>query len=113
MSARRLSAQEASFVYGECQRIPLNVGCLALLEAGPLRDEEGEPIPDPEKPGEFKRDKPREYEELAERGELDQYLVDPYPPRLERAFRAFGFAALAVGLALIVLIVYSVLFGYR
>jgi cytochrome b subunit of formate dehydrogenase len=62
---------------------------------------------------EFKRDKPREYEELMKRGELEGHLVDPYPPRLERAFKVFGFAALAVGLTLIVLIVYSVLFGYR
>jgi hypothetical protein len=62
---------------------------------------------------EFKRDKPREYEELVERGELDERLVDPYPAKLERALKAFGFVALAVGLTLIVFIVYSVLFGYR
>jgi cytochrome b subunit of formate dehydrogenase len=62
---------------------------------------------------ELKRDKPREYERLVASGELDETLVDPYPGRLERAFKIFGFAALAVGLTLIALIVYSMLFGYR
>jgi diacylglycerol O-acyltransferase len=41
MSYSRLSAQDASFVYGEDQRIPLHVGGLGILEAGPLRTEEG------------------------------------------------------------------------
>jgi cytochrome b subunit of formate dehydrogenase len=62
---------------------------------------------------ELKKDKPREYERLAASGELDDTLVDPYPTRLERAFKIFGFTALAVGLTLIALIVYSMLFGYR
>jgi cytochrome b subunit of formate dehydrogenase len=62
---------------------------------------------------ELKRDKPREYERLVASGELEQTLVDPYPRGLERAFKVFGFAALAVGLTLIALIVYSMLFGYR
>jgi cytochrome b subunit of formate dehydrogenase/nitrate/TMAO reductase-like tetraheme cytochrome c subunit len=62
---------------------------------------------------ELKRDKPREYQQLVERGELDRHLVDPYPKKLERAFKVFAFAALGIGLALIALIVYSMLFGYR
>jgi cytochrome b subunit of formate dehydrogenase len=62
---------------------------------------------------ELKRDKPREYERLVASGELDETLVDPYPGQLERAFKIFGFTALAVGLTLIALIVYSMLFGYR
>jgi len=37
----RLSALDASFVYGEDQRIPLHVGALAVLDAAPLRNEEG------------------------------------------------------------------------
>ncbi len=40
-------------------------------------------------------------------------MREPYPRPVERAIRAFGFAALAVGLILIALIVYSMLFGYR
>jgi cytochrome b subunit of formate dehydrogenase len=62
---------------------------------------------------ELKKDKPREYERLLASGELDETLVDPYPAGLERAFKIFGFTALAVGLTLIGLIVYSMLFGYR
>jgi cytochrome b subunit of formate dehydrogenase len=61
---------------------------------------------------ELKRDKPREYKELVERGELDQHLVEAYPTKVERAFKIFGFTALTIGLTLIALIVYSMLFGY-
>ncbi|MDH4350605.1 MAG: hypothetical protein OEW56_05615, partial [Gemmatimonadota bacterium] len=60
-----------------------------------------------------KQDKPREYERLVTSGELAETLVDPYPRELERVFKIFGFTALAVGLTLIALIVYSMLFGYR
>jgi cytochrome b subunit of formate dehydrogenase len=62
---------------------------------------------------ELKRDKPREYKQLAESGELEKRLVEPYPAKVEIAFRIFGFVALFVGLTLIALILYSVLFGYR
>jgi hypothetical protein len=62
---------------------------------------------------ELKRDKPREYEELVASGRLQDTLVEPYPRQRERVFKAFGFTALAVGLTLIGLIVYSMLFGYR
>jgi len=62
---------------------------------------------------ELKQDKPREYERLVAAGALDETLVDPFPSGLERAFKIFGFTALAVGLTLIALIVYSMLFGYR
>ncbi len=41
MPPTRLSAQDASFIYGEDQRIPLHVGCLGFMEAGPLRDDSG------------------------------------------------------------------------
>ena len=41
MPPTRLSAQDASFIYGEDQRIPLHVGCLGLMEAGSLRDDSG------------------------------------------------------------------------
>ncbi len=61
---------------------------------------------------ELEADKPREYEEMKSSGELEQFLVDPYPRKLETAFKIFGFAALFVGLTLIALIVYSMVFGY-
>jgi cytochrome b subunit of formate dehydrogenase len=57
---------------------------------------------------ELKRDKPREYEQLVESGELEKQLAEPYPAKVEMAFRVFGFTALLVGLTLIALILYSV-----
>lgn len=62
---------------------------------------------------ELKHDKPREYEALRDSGRLEKLLVDPVPKRTERAMKVFGFVALGIGLTLIALIVYTVLFGYR
>jgi len=61
----------------------------------------------------LERDKPREYEELVREGKLEEHLVDPYPWQIERWFRIFAYLALAVGISLVVLIVYSMVFGYR
>ncbi|MBP7149327.1 MAG: hypothetical protein KBD01_17490 [Acidobacteria bacterium] len=62
---------------------------------------------------ELKYDKPAEYEALVASGKLEQRLVAPAPRRFETAARVFGFAALAIGLTLIALILYTMLFGYR
>jgi len=62
---------------------------------------------------ELKHDKPRYYDELEARGELEQYLVDPPSPTFVKAVKLFGFTALAVGFALVGLIVYAMLFAYR
>ena len=62
---------------------------------------------------ELKYDKPGEYEALVSAGALEQHLVEPFPKTVERGFRAFGFLALGIGLLLIGLIVYAMLFGYR
>ncbi len=62
---------------------------------------------------ELKYDKPGEYERMLRTGQLDEQLTDPVPKHAERMIRAFAFTALTVGLTLIVLIVYSMLFGYR
>ena len=62
---------------------------------------------------ELERDKPREYQDLLREGKLEERLVQPFPEKLEKVVRAFAYAALGVGLALIVLIVYSMLLGYR
>ena len=62
---------------------------------------------------EFKADKPAEYEDLVRSGRLEEHLVERFPEPVERGFRIFGFIALAVGLILIALIVYSMLFGYK
>jgi cytochrome b subunit of formate dehydrogenase len=62
---------------------------------------------------EFKRDKPLEYAELARTGRLEEYLVEPYPPVVIRAIRAFAWTALALGFSMIVWILYAVVFAYR
>jgi predicted CXXCH cytochrome family protein len=62
---------------------------------------------------ELKFDKPDEYEERVKDGTLDDYLVDPFPEPVEKGFKVFGFIALTIGLTLISLIVYTMLFGYR
>jgi cytochrome b subunit of formate dehydrogenase len=62
---------------------------------------------------ELKYDKPGEYEEQVEAGELENNLVREFPKAKDLGVRIFGFAALTFGLVLLVLIVYSMLFGYR
>jgi predicted CXXCH cytochrome family protein len=65
---------------------------------------------------ELKHDKPAEYEALVKRyGEegLQEMLVEPIPDQMEKGFRFFGFIALGIGIALIFLIIYAMLFGYR
>jgi cytochrome b subunit of formate dehydrogenase len=61
---------------------------------------------------ELKHDKPREYEQLVRDGKLEKYLVHPYPEKLQRIFRVFGFGALAVGLTVVFLILFSMLSAY-
>jgi cytochrome b subunit of formate dehydrogenase len=61
----------------------------------------------------FKRDRPREYEQLLERGELERHLMPAPPPIVEKFWRRFGFAALGIGLSLIVLIIYAAVFVYK
>jgi diacylglycerol O-acyltransferase / wax synthase len=41
MGQTRLSALDATFVYGESQRVPLHVGSLTIVEATPLRNADG------------------------------------------------------------------------
>ncbi len=62
---------------------------------------------------EFKRDRPREYEQMVENGELEQHFMAPPQPVVAKLWRRFGYAALTVGLGLIALIVYAMLFAYR
>ncbi|MBU0743271.1 cytochrome c3 family protein [bacterium] len=61
---------------------------------------------------ELKEDRPREYENLVVSGELEGLLVDPQPENRTKWFRIFGFTALAIGLTLIVLIIWAELIGY-
>jgi cytochrome b subunit of formate dehydrogenase len=62
---------------------------------------------------EFKFDKPAEYEELVASGKLEEHLAGPIPKQLEKVFRVFGFIALTIGLTLIGLIIYAMVFAYK
>ena len=62
---------------------------------------------------ELREDRPREYEELVRTGQLESQLVDPLPPYVVRGFKIFGAVALVIGLALVFLIVWAEVFGYR
>jgi predicted CXXCH cytochrome family protein len=62
---------------------------------------------------EFKADRPREYEELVASGMLESRLEAPPTPAQQRFWRIFGFSALGIGLAVIGLIVYAMIFAYR
>ena len=61
----------------------------------------------------FKFDKPAEYEELVATGRLDKYLAGPIPKQLEKIFKVFGFIALTIGVTLIGLIIYAMVFAYK
>jgi len=63
---------------------------------------------------EYKAMRPREYEELKASGELRKVLVTKtISPRQEKILQFFGFLFLSLGLILVGLIIYSVLFGYK
>jgi hypothetical protein len=62
---------------------------------------------------ELKRDKPAEYEALVKSGELEKYMVEPYPPIVIKAIRVFGWTALTIGFSIVVWILYAMLFAYR
>jgi len=62
---------------------------------------------------EFKIDRPAEYAELVEKGELEKYFVEPYQPIVIKAIKFFGWVALSLGFSIIVWIIYAMLFVYR
>lgn len=62
---------------------------------------------------ELKHDKPRLYEELVARGELEEHLAEPAAPGFVLRSKVFGFTALAIGFTLLALIIYAMLFAYR
>ncbi len=61
----------------------------------------------------FKLDRPREYQQLVEQGELEKRLMPAPQPIVVTFWRRFGFSALLVGLVLIGLILYAAIFAYR
>jgi cytochrome b subunit of formate dehydrogenase len=62
---------------------------------------------------EFKRDRPREYQELVESGQLESHLMPPPNPLAVRIWKRFGMTALTIGLLLIALIIFAQIFAYR
>jgi cytochrome b subunit of formate dehydrogenase len=62
---------------------------------------------------ELKKDRPREYRQLVESGELENLVMPAPVPLAGRMWRRFGFTALAIGLILIALVLYAMLFAYR
>jgi len=62
---------------------------------------------------EFREDKPAEYDMLTASGKLEEHLVEPYPPIVIRSIRAFGWTALCLGFAIVVWIIYAMVFAYR
>jgi len=62
---------------------------------------------------EFVLDKPGEYEELVKKGELTKHLVDPYPEIVVKGIRMFAWTALAIGLSMVIWIIFAMVFAYR
>jgi thiosulfate reductase cytochrome b subunit len=62
---------------------------------------------------EFQRDRPREYEEMVESGTLEENLMPAPAEKAVRFWQRLGFTALGLGLTIIVLIVYAMIFSYR
>ena len=56
---------------------------------------------------------PKEYKELVENGQLEDYLAEPYPEIVIRAIRIFGWTALLIGFSIVLWIIYAILFAYR
>jgi predicted CXXCH cytochrome family protein len=63
---------------------------------------------------EYKNDRPEEYQQLKESGDLKKKVVlAEISPRRLLLIRIFGYAFLFIGISLIILIIYSMLFGYK
>jgi cytochrome b subunit of formate dehydrogenase len=62
---------------------------------------------------EMKRDKPREYEALLAAGKLEEHLAEPHPEIVLKTFRVFAWLALGLGFAIVVWIIYAMVFAYR
>jgi cytochrome b subunit of formate dehydrogenase len=63
---------------------------------------------------EFREERPREYEELKKSGALRKRMLTPeITERRERTIAIFGYTALIIGVGLIGLIIYSMMYGYK
>jgi hypothetical protein len=62
---------------------------------------------------EYKADRPREYEALKKSGRLKKVIYKRESrPKWEAFVKVAGFTFLGIGLALVIMIIYSMLFGY-
>ena len=62
---------------------------------------------------ELKEERPREYSNEIKNRTIRKKMVKAPPIWLERGARIFGFTALTIGIAIVVLIIYSAIFLYR
>lgn len=63
---------------------------------------------------EYKADRPEEYKYLKESGKLKKVItLTEIPPKRMLAVRFFGYTLLFIGISLIILIIYSMLLGYK
>ncbi|RCK77592.1 MAG: putative cytochrome C [Ignavibacteriae bacterium] len=62
---------------------------------------------------EYKMDRPDDYQKLIESGELEKYLVEPYPEVVIRGIKIFGWIALSIGFFMVVWIIYAMIFAYK
>jgi len=63
---------------------------------------------------EYKHDRPREFEELKNSGKLKKVVIKKeHKSKWERPIKIFGYFFLTIGLTLVLLIIYSMLFGYK
>ena len=60
---------------------------------------------------EFKHERPREHEDLVAKGKLEEVLTDPMHALITRGGKILGLSAVTIGLILVVLILYAMLFG--
>ncbi len=61
---------------------------------------------------EYKKDRPREYQELVESGKLDSVVVEKEITKSElRRIKFFGFLFLGIGTGIVILIIYSMIAG--
>jgi len=60
---------------------------------------------------EYKKDRPRDYEELKASGKLDELAVEEeIPPQKLKMIKVFGYIALFAGILMVILITYSLIF---
>lgn len=62
---------------------------------------------------ELQKERPKEYKELVEKDKIMKHLADPMPADVERTLVIFGWVALSIGIALIIGIIYSMIFSYK